>query len=123
MSNFFICMNAFMTLCILSLSGPVSNSGSTVGTTCQETPNLSFNQPQADSSPPSVSRLQKWVDLVLGVTVYLEGDSLVELELRPAVESHEFLAFKFELHHHDRSRLLAMNVPAFLAIAAGFSDP
>ena len=59
MSNFFICRKAFVTRCDFWASASASISGSTVGTTCQETPYLSFSQPQGPSSPPLPSLLQK----------------------------------------------------------------
>src|SRR5271157_1584990 len=46
---------AFITLAELSASGPFSNSPRILGTICQDTPYLSFNQPQGCSSPPSES--------------------------------------------------------------------
>jgi hypothetical protein len=39
-------------------SGPLIISMSPVGMTCQNTPYLSFSQPQATSLPPSVSSFQ-----------------------------------------------------------------
>jgi hypothetical protein len=41
------------------VSSPVSKCGKMAGTTCQERPYLSFSQPQALSSPPADSLLQK----------------------------------------------------------------
>src|SRR5674476_406101 len=41
-----------MTRCDFCTSAPVSISCRTTGTTCQETPNLSFSQPQGCFSPP-----------------------------------------------------------------------
>src|SRR2546430_13731093 len=47
-----------MTLCERSRSGSASSSDRAVGTICHDRPNLSFNQPQGPSSPPSESLLQ-----------------------------------------------------------------
>src|SRR5262249_27936426 len=62
------------------------------------------------------------VDLLLGFAVNLEGYGLVELEMRPAVQRQEFLPFDLELHGHDRSGLLAVNLESLFSIAADFSD-
>src|SRR5262245_37408272 len=63
------------------------------------------------------------VDLFLRLTVDLERYRLVELEMRTAIKSEEFLPFDFELHGHDRSRFPSMNLISFLAVAADLSDP
>src|SRR5262249_47568369 len=62
------------------------------------------------------------VDLLLRVAVNLERHRLVELEMRAAVQRQEFLPFDFELHGHDRSGLLAVNLESLFSIAADFSD-
>ena len=58
MSSFFIFMKAFMTRADLVRSGSVIIFGMADGTTCQETPNLSFSQPQGPSWPSAVSAFQ-----------------------------------------------------------------
>src|SRR5262249_22913267 len=62
------------------------------------------------------------VDLLLGFAVDLERHRLVKLEMRAAVESQEFLPFDFELHGHDRSGLLPVNLESLFSVAADFSD-
>src|SRR5205823_8928339 len=57
-SIFFMFSIACMTRCDFSRSGSERSSGSTVGTICHDTPNLSFSHPQGPSSPPSESLLQ-----------------------------------------------------------------
>src|SRR5262245_63488863 len=42
--------------------------------------------------------------------------------MRAAVQRQEFLPFDFELHGHDRSGLLAVNLESLFSIAADFSD-
>src|SRR5262245_3792974 len=42
--------------------------------------------------------------------------------MRAAVERQEFLPFDFELHGHDSSGLLAVNLESLFSIAADFSD-
>ena len=59
MSNFFICMKAFITRADFLASGSIIISSSATGTTCQERPNLSLSQPHGPSSPPADSLLQK----------------------------------------------------------------
>lgn len=44
-----------ITRCALARSGSLSISPRTVGTICQETPNLSFNQPHCALEPPAES--------------------------------------------------------------------
>src|SRR5262249_16961933 len=61
-------------------------------------------------------------DLLLLFTGLLERHRLVELEMRAAVQRQEFLPFDFELHGHDRSGLLAVNLEFLFSIAADFSD-
>ena len=55
MSNFFIPIYTSITFC--AFVGSLKSFGSTVGTICQDIPNLSFNQPQLLSCPPSAVRL------------------------------------------------------------------
>src|SRR5262249_62023666 len=62
------------------------------------------------------------VDLLRTSTGHLERPGLVELAMRAAVQGQEFLPFDFELHGHDRSGLLAVNLESLLSIAAAFSD-
>src|SRR5271156_4087917 len=45
-------MIAFITRCDFAGSGPPSNLGNTVGTICQDRPNLSLSQPHWTSVPP-----------------------------------------------------------------------
>ena len=59
MSNFFICMKAFITRADFLASGSIIISSRTTGTTCQERPNLSLSQPHGPSSPPADNLLQK----------------------------------------------------------------
>lgn len=54
MSSFFMVIIALVVLAAFAPSGSVTIPGSTSGTTCQESPYLSFSQPQGPSSPPSV---------------------------------------------------------------------
>ena len=82
-----------MTRSDFSGSGSISMSGRTAGTTCHERPQLSFNQPQGPSSPPSPSLAQKW-SILLRRAMHLERDGLVELEVRAAVQSDEGLTFE-----------------------------
>src|SRR5215813_7667344 len=89
-----ICSIDRMTRCAVSEFSSLSISGSAFGMTCHERPNLSFSQ----------------------------GHGLVELEMRPAVESQEFLPFHLELHRHDRSGLLAVNLESLFSITADFPD-
>jgi len=49
---------AVMTRCDFSRSGSLSSSGSAVGMTCHDTPNLSLSQPHGPCSPPSDSLVQ-----------------------------------------------------------------
>src|SRR6516165_10086336 len=42
--------------------------------------------------------------------------------MRPAVQRQEFLPFDLELHGHDRSGLLAVNLESLFSIAADLSD-
>src|SRR5262245_20681746 len=42
--------------------------------------------------------------------------------MRAAVQRQEFLPFDFELHGHDRSRLLAVNLESLFSIAADLAD-
>src|SRR6266498_3060214 len=58
MSIFFICSMACMARWDLSGSGSLIISFMGVGMICQDTPYLSFSQPQTPSSPPSLSRCQ-----------------------------------------------------------------
>ena len=55
MSNFFIPMYTSITFC--AFVGSLKSFGSTVGTICHETPNLSLSQPQLLSCPPSAVKL------------------------------------------------------------------
>lgn len=52
MSILVIRNTAFITLSSLAVSPPDSSRGTISGTTCQETPNRSFSQPQGCSRPP-----------------------------------------------------------------------
>ena len=58
MSSLVIVNIASVTRRAFTGSGSVIMSMSTVGTTCQNSPYLSFSQPQATSWPPSDSRSQ-----------------------------------------------------------------
>ena len=58
MMIFFIWNSACPTRPATSGSAELNSSVNRVGTTCQETPNLSFSQPHWPSSPPSVSASQ-----------------------------------------------------------------
>lgn len=60
MSSFFICIMATIARCDCGEPGSLTSSGRMVGTTCQESPNLSFSQPHccALGSPPDESRSQ-----------------------------------------------------------------
>jgi len=57
-SIFFIWNMASVARFAFAASGSVTMSMSSVGTTCQETPNLSLSQPQGCSWPPAVSLSQ-----------------------------------------------------------------
>src|SRR6266496_5886702 len=59
MSIFFICSMACMARWDFSGSGSLIISFMAVGMICQDTPYLSFSQPQSPSSPPSLSFSQK----------------------------------------------------------------
>src|SRR5262249_28666266 len=67
-------------------------------------------------------RAPEVVDLLLRFTGHLERHGLVELEMRAAVQRQEFLPFDLELHGHDRSGLLAVNLETLFSIAADLSD-
>lgn len=54
---------------------------------------------------------------------HLERDRLAELEVRPAIEGRELLTLNLDLDGHDRSFGAAMNLEAFLAVAADPADP
>jgi hypothetical protein len=62
------------------------------------------------------------IDLHLVLAIDLEGDGFVECELRAAIERDEFLARQLEVHGHDRSGLLAVDVLAFVGIARDRED-
>ena len=55
MSSFVIAIIAFMTRPDFSGSGSLNNSLSTVGTICQDKPNLSFSHPHWTGAPPADS--------------------------------------------------------------------
>src|SRR3990167_9837103 len=59
MSIFFIFIIAAMTRCALTGSGSLNNLTRTLGTICQDTPNLSCNQPHGSSLPPAESLSHK----------------------------------------------------------------
>ena len=56
------------------------------------------------------------IDLGLAVAIDLERDRLVELEMRSAVQRHEALACELEPHAHHRACFLAVDLPAFIGI-------
>src|SRR6516164_5963023 len=60
MSILRICNIERMTRCAVSEFPSISISGSALGKTCHERPNLSLSQPQRPSSPSFASSLQKW---------------------------------------------------------------
>src|SRR5574341_736663 len=62
------------------------------------------------------------IDLFLRLAGNLEGDRLVESELRAAVERDEFLPLELEGDHHDRARLLAMDLLPCVHVAADLVD-
>src|SRR4051812_43066195 len=114
-----ICSIAAITRCDVSASVSVSSSWRRRGVTCHDTPKRSFTQPhgpgrprppQAEAplppppgpGPPAVAELLPVVvDLILVGTLDLEGDRLVERELRAAVERDERRAVELEGHRHD----------------------
>src|SRR6266550_8347281 len=82
-----------------------------------------FLEPTAGALLTALCKLApEVVDLFLGFTVHLKRYRLVELELRAAVERQEFLPCDFELHGHDGSRLLAVDLETLFSVAADLSD-
>lgn len=71
-------------------------SGKAAGNICQETPN--FVLEPAALLNIAACRESLPVDLFLRLTGYLEGDRLVEFELRAAVERGKVPALELELH-------------------------
>src|SRR5262249_4510747 len=63
------------------------------------------------------------VDPFLGLAWNLEGDRLVELEMRAAIQRRKALALDLELHGHHRPFGTAVDFEAFLPITADPADP
>ena len=85
-------------------SGSPISSNRTFGTTCHDTPNLSFSQPHGPSSPPSERVFQyrstsSWLSQLSWNEI-----GLAEGELGPAVERRERLAVQLEADRHDGAR-------------------
>src|SRR5262249_53893375 len=62
------------------------------------------------------------VDLLLRLARDLEGNRLIELELRAAVKRDEFLPLEPEGDHHHRARLLAVDLLTGIDVAADLVD-
>jgi hypothetical protein len=94
---------AFMTRRDFSGSGSLINLGKAVGTICQDTPNLSFSQPQRDFWPPAES-FSHSSSTSSCVSQFITSEiASFELKLRPAVQPEEFLAVYRKFHDHDHS--------------------
>ena len=63
---------------------------------CQERPNLSLSQPHCCVCTAFGELVPEFVDLLLRLAAHDERDGLGELEMRPAVQGRELLAFKLE---------------------------
>ncbi len=62
------------------------------------------------------------VDLLLVVAVDLEGNRLVELELRAAIQRNETLAVEEELDSHHGAGFAPVDLVSLLAVAADLAD-
>src|SRR5262249_47013976 len=69
------------------------------------------------------STCSKKVDFLLGVAGYLEGNCLVELEKRAAVERFERLSFNFKFHDHHRSCRFSVDLLSRVSVTTDSCDP